>query len=68
MSLVGLPQDPRDTDSPTLTEPLSDPGQVGARVARPTRLVFRVPADARIPFTTEGLLDWSGLELNVHPR
>ena len=43
------------------------PGQVKARLGHPSRLVFKVPADTRIPFSTEGLLDWSGLELSVNP-
>lgn len=55
----------RDKTSPT-TPPLP-PGQAVARMAQPSRLVFRIPADARIPYTTEGLLDWSKLELVVTP-
>jgi len=46
------------------------PGQTGARLARFTRLVFRLPAGApmpAIPYTIEGLLDWSGLKLVVAP-
>ena len=43
------------------------PGQVSARIAHPSRLVFKVPTNARIPLTIEGLLDWSGLELSVNP-
>ena len=46
---------------------LQPPGKVVARIAQPSRLVFRIPADARIPYTTEGLLDWSTLELVVTP-
>lgn len=40
-------------------------GLARARVGGPSRLVFRVPAGRRIPYTTEGLLDWSDLELSV---
>jgi hypothetical protein len=40
-----------------------------ARIAQPSRLVFQLPADSnpRIPYTTEGLLNWTGLELSVSP-
>src|SRR5581483_11329877 len=54
-------------------EPLDPPGVVGpkrhtvAQLAHPSRLVFKMPAGARIPFSTDGLLDWSGLELSVSP-
>ncbi len=57
----------------TSNEPLDPPGQpqpprrTAAQLGRPTRLVFRVPVDARIPFSVEGLLDWSNLQLNVNP-
>ena len=43
------------------------PGQVKARLGHPSRLVFIVPAGARVPFSIEGLLDWSNLELSVNP-
>ncbi|MDH4064930.1 MAG: hypothetical protein OEW19_11065, partial [Acidobacteriota bacterium] len=55
------PPPPQTIDTPDL------PGQVKARMAHPSRLVFKVPADGRIPLTIEGLLDWSGLELSVSP-
>ena len=55
-------------------EALDPPGQpippkhhTAAQLGHPSRLVFKVPADARIPFSTAGLLDWSQLELNVNP-
>src|SRR5262245_54662848 len=38
-----------------------------AQLGHPSRLVFKVPNTARVPFSTEGLLDWSGLELNLNP-
>ena len=59
--------------SKTSNEPLDPPGQpqaprrTAAQLGRPSRLVFNVPADARIPFSVFGLLDWSTLELNVNP-
>jgi hypothetical protein len=37
-----------------------------AQLGHPSRLVFSVPANAVIPFTTEGLLDWSHLTLSVN--
>ena len=66
----------------TTHDPLPNPGttsnraQVAAKNAGKTptvaqlghqsRLVFVVPADAAIPFTVEGLLQWSGLALSVN--
>ena len=55
------PPPPQTIDTPGL------PGQVNARIAHPSRLVFKVPGNARIPLTIEGLLDWAGLELSVNP-
>jgi hypothetical protein len=46
------------------------PGQTGARLARFTRLAFRVAANTAMPpmaYSIEGLLDWTGLELVVTP-
>jgi hypothetical protein len=42
-------------------------GQLRARFGGTTRLVFRVPAGVAVPFTLEGLLDWSAFELVVAP-
>jgi hypothetical protein len=47
------------------TKNLPSPGNVAARMAHPSRLVFKVPPTGRIPFTTKGILDWSKLELSV---
>ena len=54
--------------------PFDPPGSTGppprdgtARIANPSRLVFNVPAETRLPFTIEGLLDWSVLEPQVSP-
>ncbi len=53
--------------------PLDAPGFVGssrptvAQLGRSSRLVFKVPAGHTIPFTTEGILEWSALELSVNP-
>jgi hypothetical protein len=68
---------PRQPNDPPPTgmahEPLDPPGQpqlprlAAAQMARPSRLVFRVPNGTSIPFTLAGLLDWSGLELSVGP-
>lgn len=40
-----------------------------ARIGQPSRLVFQLPANSNphIPYTTEGLLNWTGLELSVTP-
>jgi hypothetical protein len=73
-------KDPDQTN--TTREPLAAPGttsasaQTAAGVAHKTataaqightsRLVFAVSADAAIPFTFDGLLDWSKLELSVN--
>jgi hypothetical protein len=71
-----LPQGEPDPDAGKTsndTEDLPPPGTPGnerarvARLARPSRLVFEVPADARLPFTVEGLLDWSKLDLGLSP-
>ncbi|HVN54466.1 MAG TPA: hypothetical protein VMT46_09055 [Anaerolineaceae bacterium] len=42
---------------------------VQSRIGGPSRLVFRIPAGSnlRIPYTTEGLLDWDPLDLSVSP-
>lgn len=59
------------TAGATKTEALDPPGVAGpsrsavAASAGPTRLVFDVPADTRLPFSVAGLLDWSGLDLRV---
>ena len=42
-------------------------GTVAAVLGGPSRLVFLVPNNIQIPFTIEGLLDWSKLELYVSP-
>jgi hypothetical protein len=53
-------------------EPLFGPGTPGlnattvAQMAHPSRLVFKVPPQTEIPFSTEGLLDWTKLELSVN--
>lgn len=45
------------------------PPHTRARIGRPSRLVFRVPAQLALamPFSIEGLLDWANLDLNVSP-
>lgn len=64
------PDAPLDPDTAKTVDdpvPLPTPGTVAARIARSSRLVFKVPPDTRIPFSIEGILDWSRLELSVHP-
>jgi len=55
-----------DPGPPVATETPAAPGGVPVRIARGSRLVFKVPAQARIPFTVAGLLDWSPFELSVN--
>jgi hypothetical protein len=57
----------KDQETETSLSALDMPGDVKARIGRPTRLVFKVPRTVRIPFSVAGLLDWSGLELSVNP-
>ena len=57
------PPDPDPEDPKT---PLN-PGSVQFRLGGESRLAFKVPTDARIPYTVAGLLDWSTFELAVSP-
>jgi hypothetical protein len=66
-SIVPPESDKPDPDAGTVTEPLPGAGHVRARLAHPSRLVFKVPPGSRIPFTTAGILDWSALELSISP-
>jgi hypothetical protein len=51
----------------TLAVELPDvPGNVPVRIAQGSRLVFKLPPQARIPLSVEGLLDWSGFDLSVN--
>jgi hypothetical protein len=69
------PEDGKTTSDATkaIEPPLDPPGYVDgtrptvAQTSHSSRLVFKVSPDTRIPFTTEGLLDWSQLEPNVNP-
>lgn len=56
---------PEPPGTPDETRPA--PGHFKARIARSSRLVFEVPNGHRIPYTTEGLLDWSALVPRLHP-
>ncbi|MGE3297949.1 MAG: hypothetical protein AB7I68_11450 [Porticoccaceae bacterium] len=51
----------------TPDEPRPAPGHFKARIAQSSRLVFEVPNGHRIPYTIEGLLDWSALAPRLHP-
>src|SRR5688500_12056102 len=42
------------------------PRRTNAQIGHPSRLVFNVPAEAQIPFSVSGLLDWSNFELNLN--
>lgn len=46
---------------------LNERTAVRARLGQPTRLVFKIPANSnpRIPYSIEGLLNWTALELSV---
>ena len=51
---------------PSGSDPLDPAGQVHARIAGPSRLVFQLPKKLKsIPFNTASLLDWSQLTLVV---
>lgn len=74
-SIVEPEGNPNKTDPDegnTVTDPLHAPGYVDsehptvAQMGHPSRLVFHVPNGTGIPFSVEGLLDWSGLELSVN--
>lgn len=56
-----------ETDSPSTSEIANAPGEYNARLSGPTRLAFRVPAGVEIPYSVEGLLDWSRLEPSLTP-
>jgi hypothetical protein len=57
---------PTATPLPTGESALLTPGDVGARIADSSRLVFQLPANrTKIPFQMEALLNWAGLELVV---
>jgi hypothetical protein len=52
----------------TTDDPLDPAGEVPARIAGPSRLVFQLPKKlTSIPFQTASLLDWSQLKLIVSP-
>lgn len=61
-----VPPDGKPQPPPTTIENPGPPGSVPARMAQGSRLVFKVPPEAKIPLTIEGLLDWSSLELSVN--
>jgi hypothetical protein len=64
---AGDPNKVDPDDGSVAVDPLKPPGQVKARRAQPSRIVFVVPLDARIPYSMEGLLQWTGLQLSVSP-
>jgi hypothetical protein len=63
----GAKSPPLGPPSPTKLTPHGQPGHVACRMGAETRLVFRVPSDARIPYTVAGLLDWTEFQLAVSP-
>ncbi len=60
---------PGDEPRPPTTEvtPPKDPGHLAFKLGGTSRLSFKLPPEARIPYTTEGLLDWSSYTLVVPP-
>jgi hypothetical protein len=62
------PTKPPVKQTPPGGEPVTHTPPIQARAARSTRLVFEVPPDETIPFSTEGILEALGhLPLRVHP-
>jgi hypothetical protein len=57
----------KPVDPSKVPKPPANAGSVRFRLGGPSRLVFTVPPDARIPYTVAGLLDWSTFELAVSP-
>ncbi len=59
---------PPVSNAPTSSDKPAAPGSVPAYLAGRSRLVFQLPPSVKdIPYTIEGLLDWSKLELVVSP-
>ena len=60
---------PGDEPRPPTTDltPPKDPGDLAFKLGGPSRLSFKLPPGTRIPYTTEGLLDWSAYTLVVPP-
>lgn len=56
-----------EVDPPGRPEDATGAGNYAARLSGPTRLAFRVPPGMSIPFSIEGLLDWSKLEPSLTP-
>ncbi|HEV2578996.1 MAG TPA: hypothetical protein VGU25_17455 [Acidobacteriaceae bacterium] len=52
---------------PTTDDTLLPAGEIGARISGPSRLVFQLPKNSKIPFQLASLLDWSKLTLVVSP-
>lgn len=67
---TGKPYRPEDLGQPprlTTSSTVPDAGQVAARLGEETRLVFRIPDGVSVPYSIDGLLDWSRLQLVVAP-
>jgi hypothetical protein len=62
------PSDKPPAPAPGAPRPPANPGDnIKFRLGGESRLVFRVPPDVVIPYSIDGLLDWSKLELVVSP-
>jgi hypothetical protein len=57
----------RKDDPPAQVPAPAPAGQVPSRFGGETRVVLRVPPGVAVPYTIEGLLDWSAFELVVAP-
>jgi hypothetical protein len=56
------------TNSGPGNETPATPGSTAALLAAPSRLAFNLPASVKfIPYTVDGLLDWSKLQLSLAP-
>ena len=71
-SQIENPPNRPDPDQDALDVPTALPGRLGtgqkkvSKMSSPSRLVFKIPAEARIPYTLAGLTDWSKLELSLN--
>ena len=63
---LAAPGTPSGSAIKSAHSPLNNKIPTVAQIGHPSRLVFVVPPDAAIPFSFDGLLEWSKLELSVN--
>ena len=63
---LAAPGSPSASAIKSASSPLNNKIPTVAQIGHPSRLVFVVPPDAAIPFSFDGLLEWSKLELSVN--